>query len=281
MDLSIIILNYNTSSLLKQTIESIKTDLIHEIIVIDNASTDDSVEMIRHNFKHIKLITNKKNIGFAAGNNLGLHQAKGRYVLLLNSDTLVQDGALEKLVSVLDTNRQISAVTPKLVLEDGSLDPACHRALPTLWNSLIYFSGLEKLAPRSKVFGQYHMTWLDLDTSHRIEACSMAAMMFRRTLIDEIGYLDEDFFMYAEDLDYCKRIADAGGEIQFVAEAKIIHLKGKSGTHSPSVKTRQTTRKHFYQTMKHYFHKHYSKTYPSWLFKLIDLSIDIVAKLRG
>lgn len=279
--LSIVILNYNTCDLLKQTLESIETPVSHEIIVVDNASTDDSVEMVREQFPKVKLIQNEINGGFATGNNIGLRKARGKYLMLLNSDTTIQGKALQVLIDYLHQHTQVGIVTPKLVLSDGSLDPACHRGLPTIWNSFTYFSKLEKIFPESHVFGGYHQTWKDMTKIHPVEAVSGAAMMFPRKLLTTIGYLDEQFFMYAEDLDYCKRAHDAGFEIVYNPQAVVIHYKGQSGTHSLNPETRTNTRRYFYETMKLYFRKHYGQTYPAWVLYLLEKAIDLMASIRG
>src|SRR5690606_23909917 len=144
-DLSVVVLNYNTKDLLKQTLRSIQAKASTEVIVVDNASTDGSTTMVRQYFPQAILIESKKNIGFAAGNNLGLQKAKGKYILLLNSDTEIKPGSLDKMIQYLEKQSEVGILTPKLVLENGALDPACHRGFPTLWSSFTYYSGLEKI----------------------------------------------------------------------------------------------------------------------------------------
>lgn len=281
MDLSIIILNFNTRDLLKQTLESIKTKAKVEVIVVDNASQDDSVAMVKKHFPKVKLIRCKKNKGFAVGNNLGLKQARGKYLMMLNSDTKLEPKCLDKLLAYMDKHPEVGIVTPKLVLENGQLDPACRRGLPTLWSAFTYFSNLEKLFPKNQLFGTYHLTWLDIAKTHPVEAVSGAAMLFRSTVVEDIGYLDEQFFMYAEDIDFCKRALDAGWQIIYYPDAQVVHYKGQSGTHSFSPQVRHKTRQYFYTTMKQYFRKHYTNRYPDWVLKIIDGSIDIVARIKG
>jgi len=278
MKLSIIILNHNTRDLLRQTLDSIHTDLKHEIIVVDNASTDGSTEMIRLKYPGVQLILSDKNIGFAAGNNLGLHQARGQYLLTLNSDTQIVTDALERLVAYLDHHPDVGIITPKLVLSDGAIDLSCHRGFPTLGNSIAYFVGLESLLPDSKLTAGYHQTWQDFTTIHQVDAVSGAAMMFRRSLLKEVGYLDEQFFMYAEDIDFCLRAKKAGWQVVFYPAASIIHFKGASGTKSTNQRVKSITRSHFYTTMKQYFAKHHQ--YPKPVQALVNLGIDFLAKIR-
>ena len=280
IELSVVILSFNTKTLLKQTIESVKSNLKFEIIVADNGSTDGSVEMVREKFPQVLVVENKKNIGFAAGNNRGLKKARGKYLMLLNSDTKVEKGSLDVLFNYLEFHPKVGGITPKLILSDGSLDAASHRGLPTLWNSFTYFSGLERMFVGNKFFGGYHQTWKDLDTTHQVDAVSMASLMFRRELLDDVGYLDEDFFMYAEDIDYCKRIKDAGWKLIYNPEAQVIHYKGKSGTNNKDKEIRSQTKKYFYSTMKQYFKKHYGEVYPGWVLLLVDKGIDVVASIR-
>ena len=150
--LSIIILNHNTSKLLQRALSSIKSSLSAEVIVVDNASTDDSLAMIDKHFPKVKKIISTKNLGFAAGNNLGLKQARGKYLMLLNSDTKIIKNSLETLITYLEDHPKVGIVGPKLLLPDGAIDLACHRGFPTPTNSLAYFSHLESLFPESKLF---------------------------------------------------------------------------------------------------------------------------------
>lgn len=281
MKLSIIILNYNTRDLLDQTIKSIDTKLSHEIIVVDNASTDDSVAFLKKNHPNVKLIQNSVNSGFASGNNLGIKIAKGNYILLLNSDTKVLENALEKLVEFADQNQKIGIVTPKLILSDGAIDLSCHRGFPTLFNSLSYFARLESLLPNFKPFAGYHQTYKDFNSPHPVDVVSGAAMLIRSEVVKDIGILDERFFMYAEDIDYCLRAKQAGWQIYYYPDSVIVHLKGLSGTKSTNTKIKSKTRTHFYYTMKQYFDKHYARNYPNPINWLVHKSVDLVAKIRG
>lgn len=282
--LSVVILNYNTKDLLEQTLSSLPWHLVEqnwlEVIVVDNNSNDGSVDMVKTEYPQAIRVVNSKNLGFAAGNNQGLIAATGEQLMLLNSDTIVQDQALEKLVEFLDSNPKAGLVTPKLILSNGQLDWSSHRGKPTLWNSLMYFSGLAKMFPKLKLVSGYHQSWKDISTTHQVDVISGGAMCFKRQVYQDVGGLDEAFFMYAEDVDYCIRVKAAGWQIHFYPEAEIIHLKGQSGTRSQNTKVRRQTNHHFYQTMKLYFRKHYPH-YPRWSLRLIDWSIDLLARLRG
>lgn len=293
-DLSIIILNYNTSDWLENVLSSIEAFPLKkhsfEVIVVDNASSDDSVEVVKNKFPSVKLIQSPDNSGFAKGNNLGIQKATGKYVMLLNSDAeFTAETDLDACVEYMNKHEFVGVVSPKLVLADGSIDLASHRGEPTPWAALSYLTGLEKLIPNSKIFGQYHQTWQNFNEVHEIEACSGAAMIVRHEAIDTAGMLDEAFFMYAEDLDWCKRIREAGYQIVFYPLCTIIHHKYKSGqSKSDEVQVekflqipgfpnkppvRNIARFHFYDTMKQYYTKHYQSTSPiqTWfIHKTVD-----------
>lgn len=269
VDLSIIILSYNSQFWLKKTLDSLKkyyldkTQFNVEVIVVDNNSMDDSVKMTRKEFKWAKLIVNPTNSGFAAGNNIALKDATARYVMLLNNDVqFTEDSNLDILLKFMDKHKEVAVISPKVLLTNGGLDMACHRGEPTPWASLCYFLKLDKLFPKNPTFGQYHMSYKDLDTPHVIDACTGAAMIIRTPIMHKVGLLDEQFFMYAEDLDWCKRFRDAGHTIVFYPEVKIIHHKYKSGIKSKSKTVASKTKIFFYDTMLQYYDKHYRSHYP-------------------
>lgn len=277
MDLSIIVLNYNGQFWLKKLLPTLKKNYLDkskfqvELIVVDNASTDDSVKVMRSDFKWATTIESGRNGGFAFGNNVAIKGNKARYIMLLNSDTefLPSGGSnLDKIIEYMDQNQQVAVVTPRVELGDGGIDPACHRGEPTPWASLTYFAGLETLFPRFKPFAHYHQGYKNMQEIHQIDACTGAAMIVRNAAIKEVGMLDENFFMYAEDLDWCKRFRDAGHAIMYYPHIKIIHYKNKSGIKSSNKKTASITQQHFYKTMLQYYDKHYLNTYPK-LFRSI------------
>lgn len=259
MDLSIVIVNYNTKELLRQTVESIiKTSFgfDYEIIVVDNSSKDNSVEMVRENFESVVLIANSSNLGYAKANNMGINKAAGRYVLLLNSDTIVLEDCLQDCVKYMDNNKNIGALGCRVVLRNGELDHACKRGFPTPEASLYYLLKLDKLFPNSRRFGQYDLTYLPQDEINEVDVLIGAFMMVRKHVIDEIGLLDEDFFMYGEDIDWCYRIKAAGYINVYYPRQKIIHYKGAS-----SRKRRFMTIYEFHRAMLLFYKKHYLHKY--------------------
>jgi len=267
--LTLVILNYNSKFWLKKLLESLKTYYLDNTktkvatVVVDNHSDDDSLAMLKTDFPWVKLVEQEENLGFAAGNNVVLKRIETPYVMLLNSDTeLTANSNLDSLITFMDNNEKVAVATPKLVLSNGALDWACHRGEPTPWASFTYFIKLAQLLPQSQLFGQYHQTYKDLATQHFIAACSGAAMLIRTKYMNEVGFLDENFFMYGEDLDWCKRFRNAGYQISFHPEVSIIHHKYKSGIQTESPLTSLQSKRYFYNTMLLYYDKHYLDKYP-------------------
>ncbi|MBI6873603.1 glycosyltransferase family 2 protein [Clostridium aciditolerans] len=271
MDLSIIIVNYNTKELLKQTIQSVidtTKNIDYEIIVSDNNSTDGSIEMVEEYFPQVNLIKNKDNLGFPKGNNVAIKKSIGRYVLLLNSDTVVIDNCLEKCIKYMNSHKNIGVLGCRVVLKDGQLDHACKRGFPTPESSLFYMLKLYKLFPDSKKFGQYTLSYLHEDEINEVDSLTGAFMMLRKETIDEVGLLDEEFFMYGEDIDWCYRIKEAGWKVMYYPEAKIIHYKGAS-----SKKKRFKTLYEFHRAMILFYDKHYRLKYNIFVTILVYLGV--------
>lgn len=271
MDLSIIIVNYNTKDLLMQTIQSVinnTKNISYEIIVSDNNSTDGSVEMIQEYFPEVKLIENDGNLGFPKGNNVAIKLALGRYILLLNSDTVVIEDCIEKCIKYMDEHNDIGSLGCKVILKSGQLDHACKRGYPTPEASLFYMIKLHKLFPRNKKFGQYSLSYLHEDETNEVDSLTGAFMMLRRKVIDQVGLLDEEFFMYGEDIDWCFRIKEAGWKILYYPKAKIIHYKGAS-----SKKKRFKTLYEFHRAMILFYDKHYKAKYNIFVTILVYLGI--------
>lgn len=259
MDLSIIIVNYNTKKLLENTIQSVidTVDLIkYEIIVVDNASIDGSIEMVKKQYPQVNLIENKDNLGFPKANNIGIKKASGRYILLLNSDTKVLKQCLDKCLEYMDMNLEVGALGCKLLLASGELDHACKRGFPTPEASLYYILKLHKLFPLNKRFGQYTLNYLPIDEVNEVDSLTGAFIMVRKEVINKVGLLDETYFMYGEDLDWCYRIKEAGYKVIYYPEAVTIHYKGGS-----SKKKRYKTIYEFHRAMYIFYNKHYCNKY--------------------
>lgn len=236
MDLSIIILNYNSADYLKKCLESINKSEFgqysHEIIVTDNNSTDDSIKLAQlvknKNTQYLLLKTNK---GFAYGNNQGLtvSNPKSKYVLFLNPDTQVEKDTFKKMIEFFDQNNQVDAATCKIdLVSTKQMQPECHRGFPTPWRSFCHFSHLSKLFPKSKLFSGYFLGHLDTTTIHPIEACVGAFLMVKREVGESIGWWNEKYFFYGEDLDFCYQLRQKGFSLYFYPDTKIYHFQGIS-----------------------------------------------------
>lgn len=298
IDLSIIIINFNTCQLLKQSLLSIvdskRKNLSLEVIVVDNNSSDDSVQMIEREFLkkakgvEVDLIKNMKNMGFAAANNIGIKESKGRYVLLLNPDTQVLPDTLSTMVSFMDGNPEAGVSTCKVELVNGKLDDACHRGFPTPSNALFYFFGLGKIFPSSLLFNGYHLGYQNLNRVHEIDSCVGAFMLIRRKAGEEADWLDEDYFWYGEDVDFCYRVKRNGWKVVFVPDTKMLHWKGASSgmkkdsqkVSTASTETRRRAAMASTDAMRIFYKKHYRKKYPRPLTNFVLLGIDVLEKIR-
>lgn len=276
VDLEIIIVNYNSQFWLKKTLTTLKEFYLDHtkksviVTVVDNASEDDSLKMLGREFRWVQVIKLKENFGFAVANNAALRETKAKYVMLLNSDVeFTQQSNLDTLLKFLNEKPKVGIITPRIEFTNGEIDPACHRGEPTMWASITYMSGLESLFPTSKMFSAYHQTYKNLRSIHTIDACSGAAMIVRGNLLENVGLLDERFFMYAEDLDWCKRFREAGYMVVYNPEVVVIHHKYKSGIKNTSQSIARKTRKHFYDTMLQYYDKHYLDSYPKFVRNII------------
>lgn len=265
-DLSIVILSYNTKALTRECLMSLSASRLGaytmEVIVCDNGSTDRSAAMIKQEFPNVIVIENGKNLGFAAGNNPGIKRARGRFVLLLNSDTEVPKNTLRTMIRFMDDNPAAGAATSKVVLQDGSLDWACHRGLPTPWVAFTYISKLEKLFPRTRLFGEYHQGYKDLSTTHEVDCITGAFFLVRREVIKNVGLLDEDYFMYGEDIDWCYRIRTSGWGIMYNPTVSVLHKKKQSGRLNRDMKRKVTTEVFFHKYNWLFYRKHYEKDHP-------------------
>ncbi|NSL52031.1 glycosyltransferase family 2 protein [Calidifontibacillus erzurumensis] len=273
MDVSIIIVNFNTKQLTLDAIRSVfqsKTRYSYEILLVDNNSTDGSVQAFRKEFPQITMIENKENVGFSKANNQAIRIAKGNYILLLNSDTIIQEDTLEVMLDFMEAHPRVGASGCKVVLPDGTLDQACRRGFPTPEASFYYFSGLAKLFPTSPRFNQYHLGHLDPDKDYPVDCLVGAFMLLRRDVIEQVGLLDEEFFMYGEDIDWCYRIKKAGWDIYYYPYTSIIHYKGASSRRKPMKIIYE-----FHRAMALFHRKHFSKKYPFFINGLVYTGIGL------
>jgi GT2 family glycosyltransferase len=201
-----------------------------ELIVVDNGSTDATIPMLQAEFPAVRLIRNNSNLGFARPINQALHTSQGRYMLLLNPDTIVLPGAINELVAYLEAHPEAGICGPKVLNRDGTLQKACKRGVSRPWAAFSYFLGLSSLFPKSKFFGGYLLNYLDEDEIHEVDGISGSCMLIRRQLIEQIGYLDERFFAYQEDADYCFQAKKSGWKVVYLPSSQIIHFGGQGGS---------------------------------------------------
>lgn len=259
MKLSIIIVNYNVKEFLQNLIHSIEkaaSDISHEIIIVDNASDDGSVDFIREKFPFTKLIVNNKNLGFSKANNIGLSIAQGEYILLLNPDTLISEDTLTKMIDFFEDHPDAGLAGCKILNSDGTLQLACRRSFPGPWTSFCKVTGLSTIFPKSKLFARYNLTYLDENKTYEVDAVSGSFMMLKKDIYQKVGGFDEQFFMYGEDLDLCYRIQKAGYKVYYVHNSQIIHYKGESTRRSSLDET-----KIFYNAMRLFVKKHLSSSF--------------------
>ncbi len=277
MKLSIIIVNYNVKYFLEQCLVSVQNackNISAEVIVVDNNSVDGSVEMLREKFPHIQLIANKDNTGFSKANNQALEISKGEYALLLNPDTVVQEDTFSKCIDYMDQHPEAGGLGVKMVDGKGHFLPESKRGLPTPAVAFYKIFGLSTIFPKSKKFGQYHLSFLDKEENHEIEVLSGAYMFMRKSVLNKIGFLDETFFMYGEDIDLSYRIILDGNTNVYFSDTSIIHYKGES--------TKKGSLNYvfvFYNAMIIFAKKHFSQKNAALFSFLINLAIYLRATL--
>lgn len=271
MKLSVVIVNYNVMHFLEQCLNSVRKavkNIESEVFVVDNNSVDGSVKMVREKFPEVNLIVNPDNRGFSKANNQAIKIAKGEYVLLLNPDTVVEDDTFEKIIKFMDAHEDAGGLGVKMVDGKGKFLPESKRGLPTPAVAFYKIFGLSKLFPKSKIFGQYHLTYLNNDEIHEVDVLSGAFMLIRKPLLDKIGGLDESYFMYGEDIDLSYRITKEGYKNYYFPKTRIIHYKGES-TKKSSINYVLV----FYQAMIIFAKKHFSQKNAKLFSLLINMAV--------
>lgn len=256
MDLSVIIVNYNVKHFLEQCLHAVQKatkNVAAEIFVVDNNSVDGSTQLLREKFPEVQLIENAKNVGFSKANNQAIKLAKGKYVLLLNPDTVVEEDTFEKVITFMNLHPEAGGLGVKMIDGRGRFLPESKRGLPTPWVAFFKMFGLSTLFPKSKVFGKYHLSYLDENEIHEVDVLAGAFMLIRKETLDKVGLLDESFFMYGEDIDLSYRIQKGGYKNYYFPETTIIHYKGES-----TKKGSLNYVKVFYNAMVIFAKKHFS-----------------------
>lgn len=265
-DVSIVITAYNSSGLLGECIGSIVNSIrahSFELIVVDDASSDNSAEVASRAYDRVVIIKNPTNLGYVRSNNIGMTRAVGRYVLSLNNDTVVLPGSVDSLVNFMDSRPDAGAAGPKLKNSDGTIQFQCRRSFPDPVNSFFYFSGLGRLFPNSR-FNTYLMRHIDDSAVQEVDCLCGAAMIVRREALDRVGLMDESYVMYGDDIDWCYRIKNSGFKIYYIPSAEIIHLGGMGGSKRHSFRNIYE----FHRAMAVFYSKYYSGRYPffvNWL----------------
>jgi GT2 family glycosyltransferase len=275
--LSVIIVNYNVRYFLEQALHSVMRatrNIDAEVWVVDNNSVDGSMEMVKSLFPSVKCLENKENLGFSKANNQAIRMSQSRYVLLLNPDTVLQDDTLEKCVAFMDDHSDAGGLGVRMIDGKGQFLPESKRGLPSPAVAFYKMTGLSALFPRSKTFGRYHLKFLNENSIHRVDVLSGAFMLLRSEVLQKIGLLDEDFFMYGEDIDLSYRITQAGYHNYYFPQTTIIHYKGES-----TKKRSANYVKVFYNAMVLFARKHYSKSIAGRLNVFIQLAIYLRAAI--
>lgn len=277
MDLSIVIVNYNVKYFLEQCLHSVKKaieGINAEVFVIDNNSVDGSCAHIRERFSWVKIIENRENVGFSRANNQAIRMAKGRYVLLLNPDTVVEEDTFEKCIAFMDAHEDAGGLGVKMIDGSGHFLPESKRALPTPWVAFYKIFGLSRLFPGSRKFGRYHLGYLDENETSEIEVLAGAFMFLRKEALDKVGLLDEDYFMYGEDIDLSHRVRLGGYKNYYYPDSTIIHYKGES-TKKGSLNYVMV----FYNAMIIFARKHFSSRNAKYYSMVINLAIYLRAAM--
>ncbi|MEM7112400.1 MAG: glycosyltransferase family 2 protein [Chloroflexota bacterium] len=273
VDLSVIIVSYNTKQLLDDCLRSLEAAQKPaggmEIIVVDNASRDGSQALVRESYPDALLVANDENLGFSAANNRGTAVSTGRYLLFLNSDTVVSPESLTQPLAYLQQNPDVGAITVKLIYPNGKRDPDNHRGFPTPWNAICHFSGLSRLFPQQPLFNDYFQSYKNFDEIHDVPVIAGSFMMMPTPLCQKLNGWDETYFFYGEDIDFCYRIHEAGYRIVYYPKVEVLHYKGaSSGLRKESAKiakppkeTRIRVAKESVRAMQVFYRKFYRQKY--------------------
>lgn len=291
-DLSVIIVSYNTCQLLDDCLASLQKAEAPpgglELIVVDNASADESVAMVRTRYPGVTLLVNEQNVGFSAANNQGARASNGRYLLFLNSDTRVNPDALVRPLQYLQENPHVGALTVRLIYPNGQRDPDNHRGFPTPWNAFCHFSGLGRLFPRTPRFNGYFQSYADFSQTHAVDVIAGSYLMMPADLFWRIGGWDETYFFYGEDIDLCYRIRQTGAAIIYYPHVEVLHYKGASSglrkesaeIARPPRETRIRVARESVRAMKLFYRKFYSQQYPRWITGIVLVGIELRGWLR-
>ena len=278
-DISVCMVALNVRDFIRDCLHSLhqaSSSLSIEVIIVDNHSTDGTLEILRSEFLSetsslpVRLVENSQNEGFVRPTNQGMRLAAGRYLLWLNPDTIIHPGALDQLVEFMESHPDVGICGPKVLNRDGSMQKPCRRGVSRPWATFSYFSGLSRLFPNSKLFGGYLLNYMDEDATHEVDGVSGSCMFIRRAVLDQIGYVDEQFFAYQDDADYCFQAQKAGWKIYYVPTARITHFGGQGGSRAQPYRSIYEWHRSYYL----YYRKNLSADYFflfNWLYYSIML----------
>jgi len=289
VDLSVVIVAYKSKDTIIECIESVyKTVKKHsfEIIISDNSPDDETENIVMVNkdkYPDLVFIKNHENLGFSRANNIGVKKTVGEYLLFLNPDMKVYRETLDGMIDFMEKHKDAGASTCFVELPNGKLDDSSHRGFPTPWRALSFFVGLPKIFPKSRILAGYNMTYLDLGKTHEIDSLAGSFMLVPREIGEKLGWWDEDFFFYGEDLDFCYRIKKLGYKVYFVPEFRALHYKGvSSGIKSVSKEMTKASRETRiwatewrFKAMRIFYDKHYKDKYPGFFRELVLKGIDL------
>jgi hypothetical protein len=269
-ELSVCIVTFQARQLLADCLRSLfeNTRCSLEVIIVDNGSTDGTQDFLAREYPHLQFIQNARNEGYTRPMNQALRPARGRWLVQLNPDTLVHPAALDTLIAYMEANPTVGISGPKVLNRDGTLQAPCRRGDPRPWAVLSYFLGLSRLFPKSRFFGEYLLNYLDEDQPHPAAGVSGSCMLIRRAVVEQIGYLDELFFAYQEDADYCARARQAGWQVHYVPQARITHYGGQGGSRVQPYRAIIEWHRSYYN----YYRKHLARDYFflfNWVYYLL------------
>lgn len=279
--LSIVIVNYNTKEITTNCLLSL-TEVVDEVdfevIVSDNGSGDDSINSFKKlNLNYpLQIIENNANLGFAKGNNVACDYAKGKYILFLNSDTIIFKNTLKETVEYLDNNKEVGALTCKTVLPNGNLDLDARRSFPTPWVALTHFSYLDRIFPKSKIFAKYWYGYKSADETHEVDVLQGAFFLSRREVLDQVGWFSEDYFLDGEDIDLSWKIKHSGHKIIYYPKVSILHIKKASKKKYRNIKAVLGG----VRAMEIFYKSRLSNNYPFFVNWLVLFAISLMKVVR-
>lgn len=284
--LSLCIVTYQAAPLLRECLASLfqfPPAVPFEIIIVDNASTDHTVAMLEQEYPNVILVQNQTNLGYAASMNQALRAAQGQFLVQLNPDTLTKAGSFDKLIEFMEQHPEVGICGPKVLNPDGTMQKSCRRGESTPLAVIAQFTGLARLFPHNPHLAQYTQSYRDENETHAVAGVSGSCMMIRRAVVEQIGYLDERFFAYQEDADYCFRARQAGWLVYYVPTAQIIHFGGLGGSHVHPYRSMWEWHRSYWN----YYRKNLAVNYPAWfngiyyLMMLAKLGLGALGEVVG